>query len=55
MSTFDDDRHPGPGQDPAPDSEDDFDDEQDEEIPEPGELENEEAGFVLDDPEDDDG
>jgi hypothetical protein len=36
-----------------PDSEVDYDDEQDAEIPEPDEVENREIGFELDDPEDD--
>jgi hypothetical protein len=48
---MDDDRHLGPGQDPTPDSEVDFDDEQDPELPDPDELENEEIGAELDDPE----
>lgn len=51
MTNIGDDRHPGPGQDPTPDSEIDFDDERAEEFPEPDELENEEVGAVLDDPE----
>lgn len=51
MTNIGDDRHPGPGQDPTPDSEIDFDDEPAEEFPEPDELENEEVGAVLDDPE----
>lgn len=50
MTDIGDDRRPGPGQDPAPDSEIDFDDEG-EEFPAPDELENEELGSDLDDPE----
>ena len=59
MSTGDPrDRHAD--QHPALDSEVDFDDEQDPEIPEPDAVENQEVGFELDDPEsfdepDDDG
>ena len=51
MSNIDDTRHPGPGQDPTPDSEVDFDDESGEEFPEPDEVENREIGAELDDPE----
>lgn len=46
-----DDLRPRADQDPAPDSEVDFDDERDPEISEPDEVENREIGAELDDPE----
>ena len=51
MTTSPDPSRPNPNQDPAPDSEIDFDDEADEEFPEPDARENEEIGADLDDPE----
>jgi hypothetical protein len=51
MTTSPDPSRLNPNQDPAPDSEIDFDDEADEEFPEPDERENEEIGADLDDPE----
>jgi hypothetical protein len=51
MTTSPDPSRLNPNQDPAPDSEIDFDDEADEEFSEPDERENEEIGADLDDPE----
>jgi len=51
MTTSPDQSRLNPNQDPAPDSEIDFDDEADEEFPEPDERENKEIGADLDDPE----
>jgi len=51
MTTSPNPSRPNPSQDRGPDSEIDFDDEADEEFPEPDERENEEIGADLDDPE----